>query len=92
MTWVLQVNKMPEVCLCPLCVEHRIFQEIISQLESQDRRWMEEMYNKYSTIAADAEYEECINAGDWPSAVEILEARLANAKEKRKQNDNPRPL
>jgi hypothetical protein len=42
MTWVLQVNKMPEVCLCPLCVEHRIFQEIISQLESQDRRWMEE--------------------------------------------------
>ncbi len=62
-------------------------QSIWAKLPSEDARWLEDFYNMHINMAEDLSYKECILSGNWPTAVEQLEAALAEAKQKRSKKN-----
>jgi hypothetical protein len=51
-----------------------------------DREFMEQFYEQYCNEGMDANVNQAILDGSWPSAVEQLEEALIKAKQKREQN------
>ena len=60
----------------------RKFFEIVAKLSEEDQIWMEKFYEKVEGQRIDANVNEAILDGSWPSAVEQLEHGLRKAKQK----------
>lgn len=70
-------------CQCDLCIEHKQFASIISRLSLQeDIAWMQEFYNQVDCERLEANVNEAILDGSWPSAVQYLNEGLRLHKEK----------
>lgn len=74
---------MEFVCNCQICVTTRRYFSIIEQLPEADKKWMEMFYDQYGNEMMDANVNQAILDGSWPSAIGQLEEALTKAKRER---------
>lgn len=75
-------------CQCNTCKEAEKFFTIIKQLPEEDQKWMEDFYSNVDGERLDANVNEAILDGSWPSAIDQLEASLHKAKQNKKDNED----
>lgn len=69
-------------CTCKLCVEHKRFFQIIDTIPSaDDREWIKTVYEQIDDERQDANYNQAIIDGSWPSADEVI-LHIRNTKKK----------
>ena len=71
-------------CNCRSCEETSRYFKIINQLSDDDKKFMNDVYERLSHDSFDRDYYWCILNGQWPTSVEQLTRALELAKEKRK--------
>ncbi len=59
-------------CECKGCIEMTRFFKIVKQLPDEDRKWMEELYETIDGERLDANVNQCIIEGTWPTADQII--------------------
>lgn len=74
-------------CNCKLCQQNRVFYAKLEELPEDKRGYFEAVYEDLMETKMDNEYHSCILDGTWNSSVEILEAALARAKQKRAEEE-----
>lgn len=74
-------------CLCRFCkLSRRIKRTINSGSHPQKNKLIRELSDLYWHTDDDLNYQQAINDGSWPTAVEMLEQRLERAKKFRAEH------
>lgn len=74
-------------CNCKLCQQNRVFYAKLEALPEEQRGYFEAVYEDLMETKMDNDYHTCILDGSWTSSVEILEAALVRAKQKRAEQE-----
>lgn len=77
----------PNKCICKICVEWTELMFHIDKIPEAQKEFFVAFIEKISHERMDANYNQAILDGSWPSSVEILEGRLEVAKKRRKINE-----
>lgn len=77
-------------CNCKLCQQNRVFYAKLAALPEDQRGYFEAVYEDLMETKMDNDYHNCILDGSWTSSVEILEAALVRAKQKRAESQDGR--
>jgi len=81
-----------KVCDCQFCKDHKwLVNELLPVVPEQHRKRLEEFFSWAWSVDEDLSYKRAILDGSWPSAVEILEHHLANAKARKAIAEAPKP-
>ena len=76
------------MCVCNFCtMRRRVIRTMKSGSHQQKNKLINELADLYWSTDAELDYETAVANGSWPTAVEILERRLEDARKKR----NPPP-
>ena len=68
-------------CECEVCIRGRRLKSVAGKLNEDDAKWLLEMGAEFAHRSMDRDYCQAIMDGSWPSAVEILERALEQARQ-----------
>ena len=71
---------------CKICTDGKWFDQIkrdaLSGSRRRNKQNIECLFNRLICAEADLDYYQCVQSGDWPDAVDVLERWLKQAKAK----------
>ena len=73
-------------CRCQFSKDFEFMIRLLPNVPERFRKQLEEFFHRAWTEQEDADYNNCILDGSWPSSVEQLERALENAKKRREQS------
>lgn len=76
------------MCNCKYHEDQRRWERLLAKVPMSigDKRFVENYFNKKATEELDADVNQAVLSGDWPSSVEQLRAALRKAVKKRRDN------